>query len=102
MADTSRINHLLSAIKEVDTMLMKHTVPLTLEEKQALLTAHSNSWNIIMHQMPVEKKCSNCKHCVFWEGKHCCSAWGMKTIMFERMNDTGGCGRWEEADFVPF
>lgn len=102
MADTKRIDHLLKALKEVNGMFIRHTVPLTIEEKTALLSAHSDSWNTIMHYIPVERKCASCEHCVLWEGKHCCAARDMRPIPFEIENNVGGCSKWSEADYIPF
>lgn len=102
MADTTRIDYLLKAMKELDGMLTRHTVPLTIEEKTELLSAHSNSWNTIMHYIPVEHKCSSCEHCVFWEDKHCCAARDMRPIPFEVVNNVGGCSKWSEKDYIPF
>lgn len=102
MADLSRIQPLLKAIKELNAECIKFQVPLTIEEKQALLQEHSNVWNTIMHTMPVQKICENCKHCVHWEGKICCAARDMAPIPFEVVNRVGGCSRWYEKDFIPF
>ena len=102
MADTTRIDYLLKAMKQLDSMLTNHTVPLTIDEKTELLSTHSKSWNTIMHYIPVERKCASCEHCVFWEGKHCCSAREMRPIPFEVVNNTGGCSKWSEKDYIPF
>lgn len=102
MADLSRIEHLIKAIKDAEALCLRNQIPLTIDEKLGLIEESSNLHNVIMHNVQVQKICSNCEHCVFWEGKHCCSARDMAPIPFEVQNRVGGCSKWYEKDFLPF
>lgn len=99
---TTRIDHLIEAIKQAEKVLIANTIPLTIEEKNKLIAESANLHNVIMHNMPVEKKCASCEHCVFWEEKHCCAARDMRPIPFEVENNVGGCSKWYEKDSIPF
>lgn len=102
MADLSRIEPLMVAIKEMNAALIKWQIPLSVEEKQALMEEHGKGWNIIKN-MEVKKLCKNCAHCVLWENNWCCAARDMAKIPFEISNDIGGCkSQWSEKDFIPF
>lgn len=96
------IQTLISTIKTAEVACVRNTTPLTIEEKQQLIKASADLHNVIMHNMPVEKICSSCEHCVFWNNKHCCAARDMTPIPFEIQNRAGGCSKWYEKDFIPF
>ena len=99
---SERTKNLLSTIKTAEVSCVQNTIPLTIEEKSELIQASANLHNAIMHHMPVEKNCTSCEHCVFWENKWCCSAREMAPIPFEVKNRVGGCSKWYEKDFIPF
>lgn len=98
----SRIDTLLQLIKTAADKCVQNTIPLTIEEKSALIAESAKLHDVIMHHMPVEKICHSCEHCVFWENKYCCSAREMAPIPFEVQNRTGGCSKWYEKDYIPF
>lgn len=102
MTDLSRIQGIVDAIKSADKMCLQNQIPLTIEEKSALIAESANLHNAIMHGMTVQRICANCEHCVLWEGKHCCAARDMAPIPFEVVNRVGGCSKWYEKDFIPF
>lgn len=99
--ETARIQNLMNAIKELNKVLMAFQVPLSIEEKEALLGEHGNGWSIIKN-LPARAVCRNCQHCVEWEGKWCCSLDStMKPIAFDINNDIG-CKSFYEKDYIPF
>jgi hypothetical protein len=96
------IEMLIQNIKTAVDNCVRNTIPLTIEEKGALIAESAKLHNAIMHNMPVEKNCESCHHCIFWENGWCCSARDMAPIPFEVKNRVGGCSKWYEKDFVPF
>lgn len=99
---SERIKELLSTIKTAEVKCEQNTIPLTIEEKKELIQASANLYETIMHKMIVDKNCTTCEHCVFWENKWCCAVRDMAPIPFEVKNRVGGCSKWFEKDFVPY